>query len=153
MNEYKLKEKVWIHIGERNLVEGRVVEVIDLTHLNEGHSPDRELYIIELKTGIDDVYEVRTFDEISPDAKGPINLFRKHKITTEQRYLKKVGIILPIPQGVSIELEAENDPSSDEIHAAIQRAEQSTKHVPMSPGGAGKPNSRPKRRYFKKSKE
>ena len=59
--EYKIKDKVWIHLGERNLVGGRVVEIIDLEHLKEGHSPDQELYIIELKTGIDDVYEVRNF--------------------------------------------------------------------------------------------
>ena len=75
--EYNIKDKVWIHLGEPKLVEGRVVEIIDLAHLKEGHNPDRELYIIELKTGIDNVYEVRDFDQISPDAKGPINLFRK----------------------------------------------------------------------------
>ena len=75
--EYVTRDKVWIHLGERNLVEGRVVDVIDLVHLKEGHSADNELYIIEIKTGIEDVYEVRTYDQISPDARGPINLFRK----------------------------------------------------------------------------
>ena len=76
-NEYNIKDQVWIHTGERNLVGGRVVDIIDLIHLKEGHGADNELYIIELKTGIEDVYEVRTFDQISPDARGPINLFRK----------------------------------------------------------------------------
>ena len=96
--EYNIKDKVWIHIGERKLVEGRVVEIIDLVHLKERHSPDRELYIIELKTGIDDIYEVRDYDQISPDAKGPINLFRRTKdaLIENQRYLKRVGIQLPI---------------------------------------------------------
>ena len=94
--EYKIKDKVWIHLGERNLVGGRVVEIIDLEHLKEGHSPDQELYIIELKTGIDDVYEVRNFDQISPDEKGPINLFRKTDAQANNRYLKKVGMTLPV---------------------------------------------------------
>jgi hypothetical protein len=66
--KYNLKDKVWIHIGEPKLTEGRVVEIIDLEHLNEGHKKDDELYIIEIDTGIDDVYEVRTFEQISPDA-------------------------------------------------------------------------------------
>jgi hypothetical protein len=94
--EYKIKDKVWIHLGERNLVGGRVVEIIDLEHLKEGHRPDQELYIIELKTGIDDVYEVRNFDQISPDEKGPINLFRKTDAQANNRYLKKVGMTLPV---------------------------------------------------------
>ena len=97
--EYNIKDKVWIHLGEPKLVEGRIVEVIDLEHLKEGHSPDRELYIIELKTGIDDIYEVRDFDQISPDATGPINLFRKlniNQVRENSRYLKKVGMKMPV---------------------------------------------------------
>ena len=88
--EYNLKDRVWIHNGEKTLVEGRVVEIIDLSHLNEGHSADRELYIIELKTGIDDVYEVRDYEAISPDAEGPINLWRNSESRRANRYFKKV---------------------------------------------------------------
>ena len=32
--EYNIKDKVWIHIGERKLVEGRVVEIITLAYNN-----------------------------------------------------------------------------------------------------------------------
>jgi hypothetical protein len=46
--EYVTRDQVWIHMGERRLVEGRVVDVIDLVHLKEGHSGDNELYIIEV---------------------------------------------------------------------------------------------------------
>jgi hypothetical protein len=133
--EYKIKDQVWIHLGERKLTEGRVVEIIDLEHLGEGHSPDRELYVIEIKTGIDDVYEVRDFDQISPDAKGPINLFRKVKgeILKNQRYLNKVGIKIPVSEGNSfVELAKEinegladdpSDPTPEQIHAALEKAE------------------------------
>lgn len=128
--EYNLKDKVWIHLGERSLVEGRVVEIIDFAHLNEGHSPDIEYYVIEIKTGIDDVYEVRSFDQISPDAGGPINLFRKIKdeLKTGQRYLKKVGIKLPKIEPNSLEElvreldEDDNEPTPDQIHAALTSA-------------------------------
>jgi hypothetical protein len=135
--EYNIKDKVWIHLGEPKLVEGRVVEIIDLAHLKEGHNPDRELYIIELKTGIDNVYEVRDFDQISPDAKGPINLFRKldlKQVRENSRYLKKVGMALPVTQPNMLEeiakelnndLEVdpdEGDPTPEQIHAAIDSA-------------------------------
>lgn len=129
--EYNLKDKVWIHLGERKLVEGRVVDIIDFAHLNEGHSPDMEYYVIEIKTGIDDIYEVRSFEQISPDAGGPINLFRKLKdeLTTSQRYLKKVGVQLPVnePNHLAelvkdLEEELENEPTPEQIHAALTSA-------------------------------
>lgn len=94
--EYDIKDTVWIHMGERKLTKGRVVEIIDLEHLKEGHDPDYELYIIEVQTGIDPVYEVRDFAQISPDAQGPIALFRREGLAGANRFLRKVG--LPLPQ-------------------------------------------------------
>lgn len=157
--EYNIKDKVWIHLGERRLVEGRVVEIIDLAHLKEGHSPTRELYIIELKTGIDDIYEVRHFDEISPDAAGPINLFRKSRdeYIKNNRLLKKIGMPIPnVEHNPLIELARElneeidglmSEPSADEIHAAIDQSLKNTSHEPLN-----LKIEKPKRRYFKKKK-
>ena len=85
--EYNIKDKVWIHIGERKLTEGRVVDIFDLAHV--GYPEDREFYVIEIQTGIDNIFEVRDFDQISPDAKGPIHLFRKTKTRMEQRASKR----------------------------------------------------------------
>lgn len=94
--QYDIKDIVWIHLGERKLTKGRIVEIIDLEHLDEGHDPDDELYVIEVQTGIDPVYEVRNFKQISPDAQGPIALFRREGLEGANRFLKKVG--LPIPK-------------------------------------------------------
>jgi hypothetical protein len=157
--EYNIKDRVWIHLGEKKLVEGRVVEVIDLEHLGEGHSRDRELYVIELHTGIDDVYEVRTFDQISPDAKGPIQLFRNLKEVIENnRYLKKVGMPIPIPARNPLEELAkeinedmardDDEPTPEQIHAAIDKSQKSSTHAPLN---LQKDNA-PKKRYFKKKK-
>jgi hypothetical protein len=137
--EYNIKDTVWIHIGERRLVQGRVVEIIDLEHLEEGHDPENELYVIELKTGIDDVYEVRSYEEISPDEKGPISLFRREGVKESNRKLKKIG--MPLPDSVM-----EYEPTPEEIHAALQRSQDSSKHPPLNTGR--KPA--PKKRYFKK---
>jgi hypothetical protein len=156
--EYNIKDKVWIHLGERNLTEGRVVEIITLDHLNENHRPGYELYVIEIKTGIDDVYEVRDFDQISPDAKGPIAFFRNIKADAQisNRFLKKVGIQLPISEGVTIEEmldedEDEGEPTPDEIHAAIERAERAKNDQFRIPVPRKTENKRPsKKRTFTK---
>lgn len=121
--EYNLRDKVWIHVGEKNLVEGRVVEIIDLEHLNEGHSKDNELYIIEIDTSIDPIYEVRTWEQISPDAKGPIQLFRQASVRSEKRLLAKIGVELPVDD----EWLDENDPTPEQINAAIDAAEKAKK--------------------------
>lgn len=121
--EYNIKDKVWIALGERKLVEGRVVEIIDLAHLNENHDPNQELYIIEIKTGIDDVYEVRTWGQISSTANGPLNMFAaiREELAKNNRFLKKVGI--PVPN-------VEPDPFAEIVEEI----------------------SKPKRRQFKKRK-
>ena len=96
IKEYNIKDRVWIHLGEQSLVEGRVVEIIDLEHLDEGHSREQELYVIELSTPIEPVYEVRNFQQISPDAEGPIMLYRNLQgVVAANRLLKKVGVKLP----------------------------------------------------------
>jgi hypothetical protein len=156
--EYNIKDRVWIHIGERKLVEGRVVEIIDLAHLNETHNPDRELYVIEIKTGIDDIYEVRSFEQISPDAKGPINLFRNTKTRLEQRALKHIGMIIPNENGVipadgyipeEFDLpsigdvdEDEDGPTPEQIHAAMEAAQNSTYIPPLMPQKKKRYNNR-----------
>ena len=96
IKEYNIKDRVWIHLGEQSLVEGRVVEIIDLEHLDEGYSREQELYVIEISTPIEPVYEVRTFEAISPDSEGPIMLYRNLQgVVAANRLLKKVGVKLP----------------------------------------------------------
>lgn len=92
--EYKIKDEVWIHLGEPNLVPGRIVKIFDLTELNENHT-DQKQYVIEIKTGIQDIYEVRNFEMISPTPEGPINLFKNINTVGPSRFLKKTGIKLP----------------------------------------------------------
>jgi len=163
--EYNIKDKVWIHIGERTLTEGRVVEIITLDHLKENHRPGHELYVIEIKTGIDDVYEVRDFDLISPDSQGPIMLYRhiKNNTVSANRFLKKVGIILPTGEPNPVIYDdfdgdghdgtgSIDDPTPEQIHAALERAERE-KNQPfnLNPRPAGKRPS--KKQTFTKRKK
>jgi len=161
--EFNIRDKVWIHIGERKLVDGRVVEIITLDHLKENHILGAELYIIELKTGIEDIYEVRSFDQISPDAGGPINLFRKTKTRMEQRFVKRLGMTIPnednVIAGPAYNVNTENvsdeetfdtdtsEPTPEQIHAALERAEKAKENNIFNPGSAVK---KPRKRTFSK---
>ena len=136
--EYNIKDIVWIHIGERTLTQGRIVDIFDLTHLDEGPYED-ELYVVEIPTGIDNTYEVRTYEQLSPDATGPIGLFRSGEHKDANRMMKKVG--MPLPEGAM-----EYEPTPDEIHAALQRSQDSIKHDPL-PSGKRAPA---KKRFYKK---
>lgn len=142
--EYNIKDKVWIHLGEHKLVEGRVVEIITLDHLKENHIPGKELYVIEIHTGIDDVYEVRDWETISSDSNGPINCFRN--LGTEVRKLKKLGIKATVATAESTDFMDEDEPTADQINAALERSEKLIKHPSMSAPAT----PRPKRRNFKK---
>jgi hypothetical protein len=132
--EYNIKDRVWIHIGEKTLIEGRVVEIINFGHLNEGHSKDREYYVIELKTGIEDIYEVRSYSEISSTEQGPINLFKNNsELVKNNRYLKKVGIPIPVPDTTLFDLldDESDNPTTNEIHAALEKSQQNLIHGPL----------------------
>jgi hypothetical protein len=157
--QYDLRDQVWIHLGERNLVQGRVVEIIDLLHLSEGY-PDEPLYVIEIKTGIEDVYEVRNYDQISPDDRGPIMLYRKQPdlMRDANRALRRIGMVPPdLTGGVSPLMESlmddeDQDPTPDQIHAALAVAEKghTTIFKPIEKADNRKPRNR---RTFSKRKK
>jgi len=157
--QYDIRDQVWIHLGERNLVEGRVVEIIDLLHLNENHNDD-PLYVIEIKTGIEDVYEVRNYDQISPDKRGPIMLYRKQPEVMREanRALKRIGMVPPdLSGGVNPVMETlmeddEHEPTPDQIHAALAVAEKG--HTTIFKPAEKNENRKPrKRRTFNKRKQ
>ena len=136
MTTYNIKDTVWIHLGEHSLVEGKIEHMFTLSH-------GQQLYVIEIPTHIDPVYEVREWETMSPDAIGPINMFRQLK--TEHRYLKKLGVK---STKELVEVLEEDEPTTDQINEALHRTEQSTKHSAMSP----KPATKARRRSYKKPK-
>ena len=153
--EFNIKDKVWIHIGEPGLAEGRIVEIITLDHLNENYPKGNELYVIEIQTGIDPIYEVREFETISPDAAGPIMCYRDmERMKHAGRYLRKVGIQLPeiaLVEDAEVYPDEGDEPTQEQIHAALARAEQgpTTIYKPETP----KKSQPRKRRTFTKRKK
>lgn len=74
VNHFKVGDDVWIHVGGKGnpLVKSRVEAIIDL----EGW--DRH-YVMSFFNSIEHELEIRSWLSISPDAEGPINMWRKAK--------------------------------------------------------------------------
>ncbi len=147
--QYEMKDPVWIHLGNGKLTKGTVIDIFDLAHA--GYDKDMEFYIVEIPTEIEALLEVRTWETMSQDAKGPIGCYRtikEHSFST-QRYLGKVGIELPKVQINEETILSDDidplDPTPEEVNAAIERAENAKKMMYQVQTPADKP-----KRYFKK---
>lgn len=73
-DEYEVGQTVWIHAGGKDnpLHEGKIVHKFKL----EGWYYQTH-YVVEILTHIDPILEVRNWFSLSPDAVGPINLWRQ----------------------------------------------------------------------------
>lgn len=118
--EYDIEDTVWIHTNDRNLTKGRVVEIFDLSHLDKKNTT--EFYVIEVDTPIEPVYEVRTFEQISSNEKGPINLFRDLSVYQSGKLFKRLG--MPLPEGA---VEPENAQAEEPVKIKPKRRYYRTK--------------------------
>ncbi len=160
--QYEIRDKVWIHITGSVLTEGTVVEYFDLGHL--GKTREIEYYVIEIPTEIDPIYEVRTWEQISQDKKGPIAFYRnlKQEQFTAQniKAIACLGLEIPVnPQSDEVTDESEEefeeiyedgDPTPEEVNAALDRAIQSRMGSNFIPNLTTK---NPKKRFYNKKKK
>lgn len=146
--QYEINDDVWIHLGNGKLHKGKVVEYFDLGHI--GRSRDIEYYVVEVPSSIEPLLEVRTWEEISQDAEGPIAAYRdlKEKFATFKK-LGKVGINFPVKTSDDTEeIYEDDDPSPEEVNAALERAVKARQEI-FNPSQE-KPT---KKRYFRKKNE
>lgn len=80
-------EDVWFHNGGKDnpLIMGKVEAAVRL----EGYGYD--VYILSHPTHVDDLLVVRSYHSVSPDEKGPINLFRRPLSPTHNPDRKEAG--------------------------------------------------------------
>jgi len=143
--EYAVGDTVWIYgVNRSNTkpVAGKVIKIIDLK--DAGFAGD--YYIIEVPTHIDSLLELRTWETISQDERGPVGGFRNLNIESTVKYASKVGFVFDD----NPELDSEDDgPSPDEIHAALQKSQMDMSHGPLDLKDS---NTKSKRRQYKKKK-
>jgi hypothetical protein len=166
--QYELNEDAWIHLGGDRLSKGKVIDIFDLAHA--GYSKDIEFYIIEIPTEIDPLLEVRTWEQMSQDPKGPIGAYRsiRQEIATK-KFLGKVGIKIPpesqiekvqfLPENTTVDIEETKteitevldiyDPTPEEVNAAIERSIRQNKEMYR----VNTLSEKPKRYYGKKKHE
>jgi len=163
--QYELNEDAWIHLGNGKLSKGKVIDIFDLEHA--GYDKETEFYIIEIPTEIDPLLEVRTWSQISQDAKGPIGAYRSIRQNfATKKYLGKVGIDVPMEEQpviktVEIPVKIEEvapefsevsdvyDPTPEEVNAAIERSLKQNKEMYR----VATLSEKPKRFYGKRKNE
>ena len=143
---YNVGDAVWIYgINRSNVksVSGTVIKAIDLNDAGYTY----EHYVIEIPSHIEPILEIRTWHNISQDATGPVGSLRElGNIESTIKFASTVGFAFDDNPTLDSDTE-EDGPSSDEIHAALQKSQMEMEHAPLN-----LKDNKPKRRYFKKKK-
>lgn len=144
--KYSVGDTAWIYgINRSNVkpVSGTVIKAIDLS----GAGYTYEHYVIEVPTHIEPLLEIRTWHNISQDEKGPVGSLRElGNVESTIKFASTVGFAFDDNPVLDSDTE-EDGPSSDEIHAALQKSQMEMEHAPLN-----LKDNKPKRRYFKKKK-
>lgn len=140
--EYNIGDPVWVYgISPRNTkpVKGKVIKIVDLKDAGYLDGPH---YVIEIPTHIDPLLEIRTWENMSQDSRGPVGALRE--VGELAATIKRAGSV-----GFGFDDEYEDgDPTPDEIHAAIEKAQQATAHQPLIIK-----EQKPKRRNFSRKRK
>jgi hypothetical protein len=141
---YNVGDVVWVYGVNRSDVkptQGKVVKVVDLTDAGHSNGPH---YIISIPTQIDPLLEIRTWENISQDEKGPVGSLRQlGNIESTLKFVGSIGFVFDDLPASDIDEEDNIDPAI--IHAAIEKSRQVATMPPLNL----KPE-KPKRRYYKK---
>ena len=112
--KYKVGDTAWIYgvaagPGYNRLTKGRIVHEMEIDGFADTH------YVIAISNGIQDLLEVRTWEEISQDDKGPIGSFRELLMNqpATQKKLLRTGMRLPEVE-LNPEFIDEQDTKSDQ---------------------------------------
>lgn len=143
--EYKVGDRVWIYgVGNNTRpTQGKIVKSFTIDF--EGFSNELH-YLIAIPTAIDDLLEVRTWHTISQDAEGPVGSLREvANLAETNKAVSRTGYMYD----PDFQHSEPDDPSADEIHAALTKSMDSVTHQPLI---LKEPKPKPKRRQFTKRK-
>lgn len=128
---YKLGDTVWIYGIDRAGDQLRSGTIIKSFHIDHDSHRDIEHYVIEVPTDIEPILEIRTWKTISQDNNGPVGSIREALSDPEsaKKYLSKIGVILA--DGTPNPIYYDDEPSDEEIHAALTQSQKSNSHQPF----------------------
>lgn len=137
---YEVNDTVWIYgiTRDNKLVQGKIIKKFTMDY--QGY--DNEwYYVISVPTEIEPLLEIRTWHNISQDNKGPIGAFRNlNSKSVVDKFISKVGYT------ASEDDEEFDEPSSEQILAALEKSQKEIVHQPFNL----KDTKKPKRRFTKR---
>ena len=140
--KYNVGDTVWIYGISRNndkSTQGTVIQsfIIDYEGFN-----DEPHYVISIPTEIEHLLEIRTWHTISQTKDGHVGSIREAFSNPDaaRKWLSRIGVNLDPDE---TELIDDEGPSSDEIHAALEKSQKDSSHGPLIIKDA-----KPKRKYY-----
>lgn len=137
---YAVGDAVWIYGISRTdnkLTQGQVAHSFVLP----GNNLDNVQYVISIPNSIEPLLEVRIWEMISQDSRGPVGQFRElvsaEELDAVDKKLSQGGMTLSEDTFVETD-----EPTPEEIHAALERSQQAVAHAPLVIN-----ESKPKRRF------
>jgi len=152
---YKIGDTVWIYgvSPTGKSTEGKIIH--EFTLEDAGWSPDIVHYVVAVPTEIEPLLEIRTWETISQTKDGNVGSIRETFANPDasRKMLSRVAIKLNSNDDEEIYPDEGDDPTPEQIHAAIERAEKA--RDPIFTAHATKPaTKRPaKKRTFTKRKK
>jgi len=148
--EYNIGDIVWVYgIARDNnrLFKGKIIHTFTLEHAGYNDEPH---YVIAIPNEIEPLLEVRTWHNISQDSRGPVGSFRqeisKENIDSIDKKLSQLG--LTVANDVNDD-DDEEDPSPEQIRAALEKSKTDSQHQPL----VYKDTTKPKRRFTPRKKK
>jgi hypothetical protein len=141
--EYNIGDTVWIYgiTPSNKITKGTIVASIDLS--TQGFGNDLH-YIIEIPTHIESLLEIRTWQTISQDERGPVGSIRGiGKVFSENKKMRQIGYIYADDSHYD-----NDDPSPAEIIAALEKSTDGLTHKPLHIK-----ENRPKQKYYPRKKK
>jgi len=143
---YKNGDSVWVYGITRTsnkLHKGEVVHSFTLEHAGWNNEPH---YVIAISNEIEPLLEVRTWHNISQDGNGPIGCFR-HEVPQEEmeavdKKLSQLGLTIEEYDRHEEHFLDEDEVTPEQIHAAMERASNSSKMPPLNLKDPAKPKRR-----------
>jgi hypothetical protein len=125
---YSVGDTVWIYGVSRNnhkLTKGTIVYQFSLDGNADAH------YVVSVPSSIEALLEIRDWNTISQDSKGPVGAMREMIAISEMDAANKKMAQAGYEYDPEYEAPEVEEPSPDEIHAALERSQKAVEHAPL----------------------
>lgn len=156
--KYNIGDTVWIYgVTNAKSTEGEIVQWFKVPV--EGWDQNKVHYVVAIPTEIESLLEVRTWETISQTKDGHVGSLREAFTDPDaaHKMLARTGMAFISDadedydgdghDGMGSFADEEDNVSSDDIHAALEKSQKDSSHGPLN-----LKTENPKRRYFKKKK-